>query len=69
MSQLYPYARVSFHHLTAGEAGSIAREAEAEALILTHLRPTLDKQQSIREAQAEYTGRVAVAAPADVYQI
>ena len=57
------------HHLTAGEAGSIAREAEAEALILTHLRPTLDKQQSIREAQAEYTGRVAVAAPADVYQI
>ncbi len=57
------------HHLTAAEAGSIAREAGAEALILTHLRPTLNRKQSIREARTEFEGRIAVASPADVYQV
>lgn len=57
------------HHLTAAEAGDIAREAGAEALILTHLRPSLDRERSIAEAQAAFGGRVAVASPGDVYQI
>ena len=57
------------HHLTAAEAGAIAREAGAHTLILTHLRPSLDKQRSINNARAEFEGRVAIAAPADVYQI
>jgi ribonuclease BN (tRNA processing enzyme) len=51
------------HHLTASEAGGIAREAGVERLILTHLMPTLDPQQSIAEAAAEYHGDVMVAAP------
>jgi len=51
------------HHLTAAEAGVIAREAGVERLILTHLMPTLDPQQSIAEAAAEFHGDVMAAAP------
>ena len=51
------------HHLTATEAGQIARQAGVERLILTHLMPTLDPQQSIAEAAAVFGGDVMVAAP------
>ena len=51
------------HHLTASEAGAIARQAGVERLILTHLLPTLDPQQSIAEAAVEFGGDVMVAAP------
>ena len=51
------------HHLTAAEAGEIAQQAGVERLILTHLMPTLDPQQSIAEAAAEFHGDVMVAAP------
>lgn len=57
------------HHLTAAESGSIAREAGAEALILTHLPPSLDPERSLAEACTEFGGRVAVASAGDVYQI
>jgi ribonuclease BN (tRNA processing enzyme) len=51
------------HHLSAAEAGNIAQRAGVERLILTHLMPTLDPQQSIAEAAAEFHGDVMVAAP------
>ncbi len=51
------------HHLTATEAGDIARRAGVERLILTHLTPTLDPQQSLAEATAVFDGDVMVAAP------
>lgn len=51
------------HHLTAAEAGGIAQQAGVERLILTHLMPTLDPQQSITEAAAVFGGDVMVAAP------
>ena len=57
------------HHLTAAEAGMAAQEAGAEALILTHIPPSLDRARSLREAEAEFDGKVLVASPADVYQI
>lgn len=57
------------HHLTAAEAGEIAREAHAEMLILTHLRPSLDTERSAAEAREAFGGRVAIASPGDVYQI
>jgi ribonuclease BN (tRNA processing enzyme) len=57
------------HHLTAAEAGGIAREAGAGMLILTHLRPGADPGQSLRDAEEAFGGRVAVAFPGDVFQI
>ncbi len=51
------------HHLTATEAGQIAQQAGVERLILTHLLPTLDPQQSIAEAAVVFGGDVMVAAP------
>lgn len=55
--------KASPQHLTAAEAGQIARQAGVERLILTHLMPTLDPQTSIAEATAVFGGDVMVAAP------
>lgn len=38
------------HHLTAGEAGEIARKAGAGSLVLTHIPPYLDANVSVSEA-------------------
>lgn len=57
------------HHLTAAEAGEIAHAAGADLLILTHIRPDVDRVQSQRDAEQAFGGRVAIAAPGDVYQI
>lgn len=57
------------HHLTAAEAGEIATAGGAEMLILTHLRPSLDRQRAIEDAAEAFGGSVAVASPGDVYEI
>lgn len=57
------------HHLTAREAGEIARDAGAAKLILTHLRPELDWRQARVDAERSFGGPVAVASPGDVYEI
>lgn len=44
-------------HLTAGETGTIASQAGAAKLILTHLSPTVDFQVAVAEAAATF-GRV-----------
>lgn len=51
------------HHLTAGEAGSIARRARAGALMLTHIPPHLDPARSVMEAEATYDRPVSLAVP------
>ena len=56
-------------HLTATEAGAIARDAGVGKLILTHLPPSLNRERSRREAAAAFGGEVAVASPGDVYAI
>lgn len=56
-------------HLTPAEAGSIARGAGADKLILTHLPPSLDRERSHAEAAAAFGGEVSVASPGDVYAI
>lgn len=53
----YPY------HLSAGEAGRVAADAEVGRLVLTHLGPTLDPEVSVAEAAAEFTGPIAHAVP------
>jgi ribonuclease BN (tRNA processing enzyme) len=57
------------HHLTATEAGEIAQRAGAEALILTHLRPSLDRGLAAAAAGEVFAGKVSVAAPGDIYEI
>lgn len=60
-----PYA----HHLTAAEAGSIAREVGAGALMLTHIPPYLDKSVSVAEAEATFDRPVRLAVPGTSFTV
>lgn len=50
-------------HLSAAEAGALARAAGVRRLYLTHLAPKLDPAVSIAEAAAAFSGPVAWASP------
>ena len=56
-SHPYPF------HLTAGEAGALARAAGARRLMLTHMQPSLDPAVSVAEAEAAFGRPVEVAVP------
>lgn len=51
------------HHLTAGEAGTIAREVGASRLVLTHLPPFIDPSRSVHEAELVFDRPVSFATP------
>lgn len=51
------------HHLTASEAGTMATEAGARRLMITHLWPTLDPKLSILEAEEAFGAEVELAVP------
>lgn len=57
------------HHLTAEEAGGLARRAAAESLMLTHIWPTLDPARSLVEAEATYDRPVRLAVPGMVVDV
>ncbi len=57
----YPY------HLTAAEAGGVARDAAAGRLVLTHVAALLDPEVSVAEAAAVFAGPVAWAAPGSAF--
>lgn len=48
-------------HLRASEAGDHARMAEVPRLMLTHIKPGLDRERSRGEASATFEGEVLVA--------
>ena len=48
-------------NLTAVQAGSAARDAEAKTLVLTHLWPGNDPEQALREARTTFGGDIVVA--------
>ena len=50
-------------HLTAAQAGEMARDVDARRLMLTHLVPLLDPAASVTEAQETYGDQVTLAAP------
>jgi len=50
-------------HMTPAEAGTLARLAEASALILTHRWEELGLEAAAREAGAEYSGPIMLARP------
>lgn len=57
------------HHLTAGEAGQIAREVGAEQLTLTHIPPYLDPAVSVAEAEQTFDRPVRLAVPATSFEV
>ncbi|MRS13097.1 MAG: MBL fold metallo-hydrolase [Actinobacteria bacterium] len=48
-------------HMTAAEAGALAREAGVHTLALTHLWPGVDRTAAAEEAREAFGGRVIVA--------
>jgi ribonuclease BN (tRNA processing enzyme) len=50
-------------HLSARQAGELAREANARRLMITHLWPTLDPVASVEEASEGFGRAVTLAAP------
>ena len=50
-------------HLSAHQAGELAREANARKLMITHLWPTLDPVASVAEASEAFGNAVTLAAP------
>lgn len=61
--QSWPY------HLSAAQAGALARDAGVGRLLLTHLAPMLDPAQSVAEAAAAFGGPVEWAAPGMEVQV
>jgi ribonuclease BN (tRNA processing enzyme) len=54
---------VSHGHITAGQAGALARDAGVGSLILTHLSSVDDEDASLRAAQSEFAGDIHLARP------
>ncbi|MCQ9208171.1 MAG: MBL fold metallo-hydrolase, partial [Omnitrophica bacterium] len=48
-------------HLTAGEAGQIAKECKCKKLVLSHLYPVCRQEQIAEQAKKTFKGKVAVA--------
>ncbi len=55
------FAEHAHGHMTSAGAGQAAREAGAARLVLTHIWPTFDREQSRSEAAEAYDGPVDVA--------
>jgi len=56
-------------HLTARQAGELARHAGARRLVLSHVWPTNDREAMARDAAEVFSGPVAVASEFDVFEI
>lgn len=57
------------HHMTAREAGLVARKARAKRLVLTHLKYDLDRAISQREAGEGYGAPVEIAEPGRAFDV
>ena len=57
------------HHMTAREAGLVARRANAKRLVLTHLKMDLDSAVTLREAAEGYGAAVELAEPGKVFEV
>ena len=56
-------------HLSARQAGALARSAGARRLMLTHIWPVIDPEASRREAEAAYGGPVDLARLHETYPV
>lgn len=56
-------------HLSAAEAGAIARNVGAGSLVLTHIPPYLDPSISVSEAEKEFDRPVRLAVPGTSFDV
>lgn len=56
-------------HLTAGEAGQIARTVGAGRLVLTHIPPYMDPARSVHEAEVVFDRPVQLATPGTSFDV
>lgn len=56
-------------HLSARQAGEHATQANAKRLVLTHIPPWIDADDSIAEARATFGGPVELAQPGTAYEL
>lgn len=56
-------------HMTPAQAACLAAEVGAEALVMTHLWPTVDRTAALAAAGEIFGGRVSVADEFDAYEI
>lgn len=56
-------------HLTAGEAGRIAREQTVDRLVITHIWPMLDPGRSLKEAERSFGKPVGLASVGMVVEV
>lgn len=56
-------------HMSAMEAGEIARRAGAHKLVLTHIPPYLDAEMSVVEAENAFGRPVALAVPGTSFEV
>jgi ribonuclease BN (tRNA processing enzyme) len=56
-------------HMWAREAGRLAAEANAKRLVLTHIWTTIDPDQAVKEAAAEFSGPVEAAVEGTLYTV
>jgi ribonuclease BN (tRNA processing enzyme) len=64
-----PEERALAIHLTPSQAGELARDAQAGALVLTHFYPPTDAVHPARRAERIYAGPVAAARDGDRFVI
>jgi ribonuclease BN (tRNA processing enzyme) len=56
-------------HMTAREAGEVAARAGVDELMLTHIRPYLDRDRSREEAAGSFDGEVLLATEGQVREV
>lgn len=61
--------RASEVHMTAEDAGILASEANCGKLILTHIWPSLDEEESRKQASRFFNGPIGIAHEGDVFRI
>lgn len=62
-------AKTFSQHLTAGEAGTIARQLGVSRLVLTHIPPYLDSSVSVFEAEQAFDRPVQLAVPGTSFDV
>ena len=56
-------------HMTAAEAGELARESGAGTLVLTHVWPTNDREEMVARASAAFGAPACIARELDTYEV